>query len=99
MQWFSKSKRTLASKDVRVIISGRVALHVFVKKDDAEGADHYYLGRATALDAHETTMPDSAGAPLTVVTGGAARRATDGNRTLKSLVRSRSDHVDLGIDG
>jgi superfamily II DNA or RNA helicase/HKD family nuclease len=68
MHWFSKSNRTLSSKDVSGIVSGSVALHVFVKKDDAEGTDHYYLGRATAVDARETTMPDSAGAPLPVVT-------------------------------
>ena len=41
---------------------------MFVKKDDAEGSDHYYLGRAAAHEAEETTMPDAGGRPLPVVT-------------------------------
>ncbi|CAB4947194.1 unannotated protein [freshwater metagenome] len=68
MTWFSKSNRTLASADVAPIVSNAVAIHVFVKKDDVDGPDHYYLGRATAAGAMETTMPDSSGKPLPVVT-------------------------------
>ncbi|HPU12725.1 MAG TPA: DEAD/DEAH box helicase [Aeromicrobium sp.] len=67
MRWFSKSNRTLKSKDVAPIVAGEVALHVFVKKDDSEGPDHYYLGRATAHDAVKTTMPGSDQKPLPVV--------------------------------
>ncbi len=67
MRWFSKNNRRLTSKDVRPIVTGRVDLHIFVQKDDAEGSDHYYLGSATAHDAEETTMPDGAGQPLPVV--------------------------------
>lgn len=67
MRWFTKSNRTLSSRDVRPIVEGRVELHVFVKKDDAEGSDHYYLGQASAHDATETTMPDSRGEDLPVV--------------------------------
>jgi hypothetical protein len=68
MRWFTKSNRTLSSRDVRPIVEGRVDLHVFVKKDDAEGGDHYYLGQATAHDATETTMPGTRGEDLPVVT-------------------------------
>lgn len=68
MRWFSRSRRTLESKEVSLIVDGSVQIHVFVKKDDAEGSDHYYLGRATAHDAEETTMPDANGTPLSVVT-------------------------------
>jgi superfamily II DNA or RNA helicase len=67
MRWFSRSKRTLESKEVRLIVDAAVAVHVFVKKDDAEGSDHYYLGRATAHEAEQTTMPGGDGKPLTVV--------------------------------
>lgn len=67
MRWFSKNNRNLRSKDVRPIVDGRVLLHVFVQKDDAEGSEHYYLGEATAHDAVETTMPGSGGGPLPVV--------------------------------
>jgi len=67
MRWFSKNNRNLRSKDVRPIVDGRVMLHVFVQKDDAEGPEHYYLGQATAHDAVETTMPGSGGMLLPVV--------------------------------
>ncbi len=59
MRWFSKNNRNLMSKDVRPIVKVRSTLHVFVKKDDAEGSDHYYLGNAMVPDAEETTMPDA----------------------------------------
>ncbi len=68
MRWFSRSRRTLDSKEVSLVVNGVVQVHVFVKKDDAEGSDHYYLGRATAAEAEQTTMPDSDGRPLSVVT-------------------------------
>lgn len=68
MRWFTKSNRTLLSRDVAPIVDGRVALHIFVKKDDAEGGHHYYLGQATAHEAKQTTMPDGNGKELPVVT-------------------------------
>jgi superfamily II DNA or RNA helicase/HKD family nuclease len=67
MRWFSRNRRTLQSTEVSLVVSGAVKVHVFVKKDDAEGTDHYYLGSASAQQALETTMPNSAGAPLQVV--------------------------------
>jgi len=66
--WFTKSKRTLSSPDVRPIVDNVVDLHVFAKKDDAEGADFYYLGLAQSADAEQTTMPGPDGRPLSVVT-------------------------------
>jgi len=68
MRWFSRSRRTLDSREVSLVVNGLVQPHVFVKKDDAEGSDHYYLGPATATDAKQTTMPDGDGRPLSVVT-------------------------------
>jgi hypothetical protein len=67
MRWFSRNKRTLETPEVSLVISGAVKVHVFVKKDDAEGADHYYLGCAAAQQAIETTMPGEGGQPLSVV--------------------------------
>lgn len=67
MRWFSKNNRTLNSRDVKPIVDGAVALHVFVQKDDSDGSDHYYLGSAFSSDAFETTMPDASGQPLPVV--------------------------------
>ena len=68
MIWFSKSNRTLRSKDVRGLVAGTVEIHVFVKKDDADGSDHYYLGQATAHDGRETSMPGNEGQNLPVAT-------------------------------
>jgi superfamily II DNA or RNA helicase/HKD family nuclease len=65
--WYSKSKRTLSSGDVLPIVENRVALHVFAKKDDAEGSDFYYLGQAHSADAEQTTMPGASGSELSVV--------------------------------
>lgn len=67
MRWFSRSRRTLASDEVKAIVDREVDVHVFVKKDDVE-SDHYYLGVATAHDAVQTTMRGSQGADLPVVT-------------------------------
>lgn len=68
MRWFTKSNRRLSSKDVAPIVNGEVDLHVFVKKDDAEGTNHYYLGQAKSSEAVETTMPGVNGESLPVVT-------------------------------
>lgn len=67
MRWFSRSRRTLASTEVKAIVDAEVEVQVFVKKDDAD-SNHYYLGSASAHEAEETTMLDSVGMPLPVVT-------------------------------
>jgi Domain of unknown function (DUF3427) len=41
---------------VKAIVNHEVELHLFAKKDDAEGAEFYYLGHATPTDAVQTTM-------------------------------------------
>jgi superfamily II DNA or RNA helicase/HKD family nuclease len=68
MRWFTRSRRTLASKEVNAIVSNKVDVHVFAKKDDADGSEFYYLGKATAEDAKQTTMPDDNGNKLSVIT-------------------------------
>ncbi len=68
MRWFTKSNRRLTSKDVAPIVTNQVELHVFVKKDDAEGTNHYYLGQAKSFDATETTMIGEKGESIPVVT-------------------------------
>ncbi|MDT0203832.1 DEAD/DEAH box helicase [Nocardioides sp. AE5] len=67
MRWFTRSKRTLSSSEVKSIVANEVDLHVFVKKDDAEGTDFYYLGQATSHDAEQTTMLNDKGESLSVV--------------------------------
>ncbi len=49
MHWFTRSNRSLVSEEVKKILEARengTDIHVFVKKDDDEGGDFYYLGRA-----------------------------------------------------
>ena len=67
MLWFSRSRRTMESAELRPIIENEVDLHVFGKKDDAEGAEFYYLGRARADAPEQTTMPGKGGIALNVV--------------------------------
>lgn len=67
LHWFTKASRTLKKGSQEAnIAAGLYTLHIFVKKDDAEGQDFYYLGTAKAHDAVETTMPTKSG-PKSVV--------------------------------
>lgn len=48
-KWSTRSNRTLASAEVKTIIEAaenHIDLHLFIKKDDDEGGDFYYLGQA-----------------------------------------------------
>ncbi len=58
--WESKSKRNINSKDVQKVINSERIL-LFVKKDDDEGHDFYYMGDCTIIDGsiQEAKMPDS----------------------------------------
>lgn len=67
MVWFTKSNRNLASPDVQPIVANEVELHVFAKKDDAEGSDFYYLGQARSEGADQTTMRGPEDSQLPVV--------------------------------
>lgn len=68
VHWFTRSNRTLQSREVATIVNNDIPLHLFAKKDDAEGLDFYYLGEATSYDAVQTEMPNGEGKPLPVVT-------------------------------
>jgi superfamily II DNA or RNA helicase/HKD family nuclease len=67
MLWYTRSKTTLETTEVRRILDNAVDIHVFSKKSDADGPGHYYLGQATAQDAEQTTMPSATGKDLSVV--------------------------------
>ncbi|WP_100372090.1 DUF3427 domain-containing protein [Bacillus sp. FJAT-45037] len=63
-QWYTRSNRTLRSEEVKKILNAEetnLILHLFVKKDNAEGTDFYYVGEATpdAETIEQTTMPGS----------------------------------------
>ena len=53
MHWFTKNRRTLSSPAEKLIAGGEVCLHLFVKKDDAEGTEFYYLGEVTPSEAKD----------------------------------------------
>lgn len=67
LTWFTRSRRTLESGEVKAIVENQLPLHVFAKKDDAEGTDFYYLGKATSRDARQTKMAGGSGTELDVV--------------------------------
>lgn len=53
LKWFSKNNRRLTSPDVKSIMSSlykEMQLPLFVKKDDGEGSDFYYLGNMTYIE-------------------------------------------------
>ncbi|GAB6856115.1 DUF3427 domain-containing protein [Microbacterium xylanilyticum] len=68
MHWFTRSRRTLASSEVKTIAENAIPLHLFAKKDDAEGRDFYYLGRVRASSPKQAQMPGEGGSLLNVVT-------------------------------
>ena len=61
MRWFTRSKRTLASGEVRAIVDHTVVIHLFVKRDDVEGVDFVYLGTVTPHSPREEAMPTATG--------------------------------------
>ncbi|MDN6611001.1 MAG: DUF3427 domain-containing protein, partial [Staphylococcus equorum] len=64
LKWFSRSNRTLESKEVNRILSHQkdgIDMYIFVKKEDAsDGKEYYYLGKAHYIEgtAEQTTMPN-----------------------------------------
>lgn len=72
LKWSTRSRRTLESEEVRTIIEAdrrMIDLHVFVKKDDAEGTEFYYLGKAhpDQNSAVQSSMLDKNGDSISVV--------------------------------
>ncbi|WP_082781144.1 DUF3427 domain-containing protein, partial [Streptococcus sp. DD13] len=61
--WYSRSNRSFKSKEVADIMQSNdtgLSLHLFIKKEDGEGSDFYYLGPLHYIEnsALETIMPD-----------------------------------------
>ncbi|MCL9663588.1 DEAD/DEAH box helicase [Paenibacillus hunanensis] len=56
LRWATRSNRKLSSEEVKTILDANeknIKLHVFVKKDNAEGTDFYYLGKAKPISGSE----------------------------------------------
>lgn len=69
--WMSKSNRTLNSSDVQSILghNGPIRLPLFIKKNNDEGMDFYYMGDVTPElgQVQQTTIPNDQGKQLSVV--------------------------------
>jgi superfamily II DNA or RNA helicase/HKD family nuclease len=70
--YMSKNRRTLSSPDVRAMLEHEqsgMRMPFFVKKNDDEGLDFYYLGELTAITDRfvDTTMPGDDGTEVSVV--------------------------------
>ncbi|PTL38843.1 DUF3427 domain-containing protein [Alkalicoccus saliphilus] len=73
LHWYTRSRRRTSSKEVLEITEAEqrgIDLHLFVKKDDDEGRDFYYLGEVTPDpdSVEDTFMPNDQGEKLPVVT-------------------------------
>jgi len=70
-EWMSKSRRSLESPDVKAIRNHRNGLRIplFVKKNNDEGAEFYYMGDITPKDNgfEQTVMPSGQGKSVSVV--------------------------------
>ncbi|MDI1355291.1 MAG: DUF3427 domain-containing protein [bacterium] len=69
--WMSKSNRKIDSKDVQSIIgkNGAIRLPLFIKKNNDEGMDFYYMGEVSPElnQVEQTTMSDNKGYEIPVV--------------------------------
>ena len=69
--WMSKSNRTLSSNDVQSILgqNGPIRLPLFIKKNNDEGMDFYYVGEVSPLlnQVEQTTMFNDSGNQIPVV--------------------------------
>lgn len=68
MHWYTKSNRILQSPELVPIINNELELHLFVKKDDADGNDFFYMGQVDSQNQEQQKMPGNDGKSLNVVT-------------------------------
>ena len=69
--WMSKSNRKIGSKDVQSILgkNGPIRLHLFIKKNNDEGMDFYFMGEVSPELNHvqQTKMKNDSGKEVSVV--------------------------------
>lgn len=70
--WMSKNKRYLNSPDVEAILNqntNNIQIELFIKKDDNEGTDFYYIGKmlTDSESKEQTQIPNESGQMLPVV--------------------------------
>jgi len=72
MLWYTRNQRTFKSNEIKELLYSDEydnTIHIFVKKDDDEGSDFYYLGKANPNKdtAEETTIMDNNGKERPIV--------------------------------
>lgn len=53
LHWYTRSPRHLDSDEVVRLLSGKINLHLFVKKSDSASREFFYLGEAEIISAQE----------------------------------------------
>ncbi|MEN2768040.1 DEAD/DEAH box helicase [Ornithinibacillus xuwenensis] len=71
-KWYTRSNRSIQSEEVQKIIHAyerKMDIHIFIKKDDDEGSNFYYLGKANPDKdtVEQDTMLDKKGNNIPVV--------------------------------
>lgn len=72
-KWFTRSNRKISSNEIQKLLTGYQRgdeFHFFIKKDNDEGKDFYYLGKVDILmdSIKQEFMTDKVGQPTPVVT-------------------------------
>lgn len=68
--WMSRSRRNSKSDEVAALIAqpnNNIKIMLFVKKNDGEGSDFYYMGKMKYNSFEDTTMKDKDGSDVSVV--------------------------------
>lgn len=68
--WMSRSRRTSTTEEVAALIdqpNNHIKIMLFVKKNDCEGSDFYYMGQLKYNSFTDTTMKDKDGVDVPVV--------------------------------
>lgn len=68
--WMSRSRRNSKSDEVAALIdqpNNNIKIMLFVKKNDGEGSDFYYMGKMKYNSYEDTTMKDKDGTNVSVV--------------------------------
>lgn len=68
--WMSRSRRNSKSDEVAALINqpnNNIKIMLFVKKNDGEGSDFYYMGKMKYNSFEDTTMKDKEGSDVSVV--------------------------------
>lgn len=90
LHWFTKHGWTLNKDALQPIINGQAQLHLFIKREDADGIEFYYLGQVDATNPQQTTMPGKQDKTLDVVTADLKLRIPIAPELFEGLTAAKS---------